>query len=124
MNIEKLGLREQLNSDPETEINIIPYKPFKVDFKISGSGLYKVGDGWFGHRIFLAQGDTVYIKLIQLPNVEKRLQNGENLTKFHIMKVKAKYPGNLTFFDEMEKNNLIKLFPFINSLILENGRKK
>lgn len=93
--ITKLGLEINI---PGRTVNEIPYLTgavFKATIPIEGIGLYKVEDGITGHIILLEPGDSIQLDLIKLPP-------REHPGKFFQMKVKARYQGNLTFFDELE----------------------
>lgn len=73
---------------------------FKFSFNLKNSGFYRLGDGWFGHIIFIQPNDTVFITLT--PYTKQETNNGAIFYRtFNKMKVIASHSKNYSFFDEL-----------------------
>lgn len=103
ISIIKLGLRSHLTYNPDFTIKIDPAGRFSDSISIPSASFYKIGDGWFGHKIFLRPGDSVFITLSKIPGLQTRMEKGEYFKRFHTMSVSAPFPKNFTFFDEIDE---------------------
>ncbi len=103
LNIEitKLGLHEDKQKDIVFKMPISHSKQFSGSVNID-KGMYRIGDGYNGHRVFVTPGDSIEIILKKIK--QKVNRDGTTVTNptFHKMHVKAKFPGNYTFFDDIE----------------------
>ncbi len=63
--------------------------------------MYRIGDGWVGHRIFITPGDTVQIRFEKIKPKLDEQGIPVIIPVFHKMYVEAKHPANYTFFDEI-----------------------
>ena len=75
----------------------ISNKKFAASFQISEIGMYRIGDGFLGHRVFLTPGDTIQFYFEKIKPVNA---NSFSPT-FHKMYVKGKFSGNYTFYDDI-----------------------
>jgi len=103
ISIVKMGMKSHLNYVPDIDFNIENGKQLDTIINLNGIGFYEIADGYKGHMIFLNSGDTVSLTLNPIPDIKKRMDNGEIFMKFLKMRVKSKYPGNLTFYDNFEE---------------------
>jgi thiol-disulfide isomerase/thioredoxin len=77
------------------EITIKPLKGYQR-IAIPREGLYKIDDGFAGHTIFIAKGDSVKMAMI-----EKSKGMDDGTFQFHKLNVFTKHSGNYTFYDEL-----------------------
>ena len=98
----KLGLNSYLSKNIVFDLPLSKGKTFTKTLYLTEKGMYRIGDGWVGHRVFITPGDTVQL-------VFKRIKQQKNETgalvampRFHKMEVKAKYPGNYTYFNAID----------------------
>ena len=96
LNFTNVGVTSYLPKNIVFEIPIFN-KKFAGSFEISEMGMYRIGDGFFGHRVFLTPGDTVQLYFEKI----KPLKANSFLPTFHKMYVKGKFSGNYTFFDDI-----------------------
>lgn len=92
--IEKLGAVRLLGEYPIRKIPVRPDGTFSGNISIEVKGLYKVGDLFAGHKIFLRPGDSISIFMKKRP-----------VTKYNTdyqMDAISPYPKNLSFFDEID----------------------
>jgi thiol-disulfide isomerase/thioredoxin len=97
LEIVKCGIRSHLNFDPDFEIAVDNKRKFKQLLDIKAPSYYRIGDLYVGHTIFLEPKDTVVITLN--PDQDLAAHTG----KYYNITVKSKYPGNIIFFDELDK---------------------
>lgn len=75
---------------------------FMFAFNIFTAGFYRLGDGLFGHIIFIEPGDTIAITLT--PYSEKEIMTGIPFHRsFNKMTVQSKHAREVSFFDEADK---------------------
>lgn len=105
LSIYNYGINDNLeDSQLDTIFSIKPHKPFKVFFTISHKGMYGIQDGiWsmFTHHIFLRPGDSISFSFSPRPHYEEQLKGLYPIFTEHIMNVKTKYSGNITYFDDI-----------------------
>ncbi|MFT4094219.1 MAG: TlpA disulfide reductase family protein [Niabella sp.] len=88
--------------------NFIGQKPAKrgvaVDFpEVPKKGFYRINDGYFGHKVFISESDTATLILTRPGEIDAKMKKGEAVQKALRIRAKSKYPGNYTFFDDLEK---------------------
>lgn len=121
LSIQKLGLKSNLNYDPDLELKL--FKPLKGVFNmyINSNGLFKIGDGWGGHMIYLEQRDSVMLRLTEIPNIEKLLEK-KYYPSFNTLQAVGKHAWHYTFFDELyrrtEKLHKFDMYVHLNDPML------
>jgi thiol-disulfide isomerase/thioredoxin len=89
-----------LNPRDTKELVISPSKGYQR-IAIPREGLYRIGDGWAGHTIYITSGDSIKMVMTDRPN-----GLDDNVTfQFCTLKVQAKYPGNYSFYDELRQKH-------------------
>lgn len=88
-----------------------------ADVSVTHPGMYKVGDGYSGHLIFLdTRTDTLLLTL----TLRKDYRAGKFFMKLHTLSARARYPADLTYFDRLETKvgDVVKYenYPGISSL--------
>lgn len=105
LSIYSYGINNNLeDSQLDTIFSIKSHKPFKIFFTIFHKGMYGIQDGiWsmFTHHIFLRPGDSISFSFSPRPHYEEQLKSLYPIFTEHIMNVKSKYPGNITYFDDI-----------------------
>lgn len=96
LNFTNVGLTSYLPKNIVFEIPI-SNKKFAGSLEISEMGMYRIGDGFFGHRVFLTAGDTIQLYFEKI----RPLKANSFLPTFHKMYVKGKFSGNYTFYDDI-----------------------
>ncbi len=102
-NIELYKLGLPVSTHPTKYFIPIVNKTFQQDIELPSNCLYKLGDGFKGHTIFIDSDDSINLYLSIIPDLSKRRAKGEYVSKFHSLSVKARYPGNFLFFDDLEE---------------------
>lgn len=110
LSIQKLGLRVVFSTDPDFSFPIKSKRSRIVKLDLLTRGLYKIGDGFGGHIIYLEEGDTIAISLKEIPDLNKILASGKYLDYFNNLSAKGKNKWHYLFFDEFEKRTE-KLYP-------------
>lgn len=124
ISIIKLGLRSHLTYNPDFTIKIDPSGEFSGSINIPSAGFYKIADGWFGHKVFLEPGDSVFITLTKIPGLQARMEKGEYFKRFHAMSVSATFPKNYTFFDEIDDRFKLPIKYSGNNRTIEQHKQK
>lgn len=116
----KLGVNSYLPKNIIFELPVTESKEFRGDITLSEKGMYRIGDGWAGHRVFITPGDTVQIRFEQIEQKFDKNEASQDMSILHKMYVKGKYPGNYTFFDEI--SNFFG--PTVRGFVKENFNAK
>lgn len=99
--IVKLGVNGHLQQNVVVKLPVNAHQ-FSGSFAVQEKGMYRIGDGWAGHQVFLTPGDTVQLGLEKIK--PRKDQKGSTITPtFHRMHVKGTYPKHYTFFDEVNQ---------------------
>lgn len=98
----KLGVNGYLPKNIVFELPISKAKSFSGTLSITEKGMYRIGDGWVGHRVFITPGDTVQLIFKRIQQAKDETGSVVAMPRFHHMQVKTKYPGNYTYFDEID----------------------
>jgi len=102
LTIQRLGLKVNLKYEPDFEFKFKNKTPGTSKLYIESNGLYKIADGYNGHIIFLEEGDSVFIQLNEIPNIEKLLEK-KYYPSFNRLTALGKYAWHYRFFDELYK---------------------
>jgi thiol-disulfide isomerase/thioredoxin len=86
-----------LNADDDKTLAISPSKSYQK-IAIPREGLYNIADGWAGHTIYITSEDSIRMEMTEKPN-----GMNDGTFQFHSLKVRTKYMGNYTFFNEFRK---------------------
>ena len=98
--LTRLGLNYLTQETTELSCKVDKKGNFKFSFNLKHPGFYKLGDGWFGHIIFIQPNDSVFITLT--PYTKQETNNGTIFYRtFNKMKVIANHSKDYTFFDEL-----------------------
>lgn len=112
LRIYRYGINDQLqNTELDTIIRIAPYKKQNFSLKISREGMYGIQDAILStitHDVFLRPGDTLTLLFTLRPHYEEQLKKQDAVFTEHVMTVKAKYPGNITLFDDIANKRPVK----------------
>jgi len=119
LSIQKLGLRAALAGDPDFELPIVDKVRNTACLSLKTNGLYKIADAINGHIIYLEEGDSVYIKLTELRNLDKLQTKNNYLPYFNTLTAYGRYAWHYTFFDELYKRTN-KLYPGQKTKIVKN----
>ena len=117
--IQKLGLRGVFLNDPDFTYSLKEKRNGTIKLDLLTKGLYKIADGIDGHVVYLEEGDTISISLIEIPNLNKIISNNIYTGYFNNLKATGKYAWHYTFFDEFKKRTE-KLYPQKNYEIANN----
>jgi thiol-disulfide isomerase/thioredoxin len=96
--LTKLGLNSYLPKNIVFQIPVSSKKKYSASFTITEKGLYRIGDGWNGHRVFITPGDTIELTFKKIKQADTLIA----MPRIHKMYVRAKYPGNYTYFDDID----------------------
>jgi thiol-disulfide isomerase/thioredoxin len=122
LRIYRYGINDHLqNAELDTIIRIAPYKKQNFSLKISREGMYGIQDGmWsmFTHDVFLKPGDTLTLLFMLRPDFEEQLKKKDAVFTEHAMTVKAKFPGNITLFDDIANKRPVKYGRIPNETVL------
>ncbi|MGN6164445.1 MAG: TlpA family protein disulfide reductase [Flavisolibacter sp.] len=108
----KLGMNSYLPKNVYFEMPISKAKTFSGSFTITEKGMYRIGDGWFGHQVFLTPGDSVQLRFDKIEPTKNKDGTTALTPTFHKLRVKTKYPANYTFFDEVTSFFGQTVYPF------------
>lgn len=91
INIYQLGIKTSGEQNRKISVDIKPDGTFASTIKNIDEGMYRIGDAFIGHKIFISPGDVVRIDLkkIAMPSYEI----------FYKMVVDTRWPMNYMFFD-------------------------
>lgn len=98
--LTRLGLSYNAKDVSEITATVDDSGHFQFSFFANEAGFYRLGDGWFGHIIFIEPDDTVAITLIPYP--PKEIKSGTPLHRsFNKMIVHSKKAKHYSFFDQL-----------------------
>lgn len=96
--LTKLGLNN-INSVSELTATVDKAGHFQFSFFTNEAGFYRLGDGWFGHIVFIEPGDSISITLT--PYQQQSTSNQAPLRTFNKMTVQSGKAKQYLFFDEL-----------------------
>ncbi len=99
---EKLGMNEYMSKNIHFQFPVSSNKHFSGSYPLSEKGMYRINDGFFGHRIFITPGDSVEIEFKKIKREIDKKGVVVFIPTFHKIIIKGKYPGNYTYFDDIE----------------------
>ena len=102
LTIKRLGLKVNLKYKTDFEFKFKNKTPATAKLYIESNGLYKILDGYNGHIIFLEEGDSAFIQLNEIPNIEKLLET-KYYPSFNKLTALGQHAWHYTFFDALYK---------------------
>lgn len=108
----KLGMNSYLPKNIFFEMPVSKAGTFSGSFAIAEKGMYRIGDGWYGHQVFLTPGDSVQLTFDKITPPKNKDGTTALVPAFHKLRVKTKYPAHYTFFDEVNSFFGQTVYPF------------